>query len=310
MPKKFKIQDGDVCGPHGIILYKRLEKDAKGKYLGEFICPLCGKHFINRLDNISRGDAKSCGCLLQKRNKEFGQLNHKNLLGQKFGKLTVIEKTDKRKDGRVIWKCQCDCGHIVEVTSHNLLNGNTQSCGCLRKDIGKKYQRDLTGQTFGYLKVIKNTGKSYKKGNQTHTVWLCECLRDGNLVEIRSDSLLHKGVSSCGCLNSLYNEKIKQILKDNNLTFIPEKTFSDCINPKTNAKLRFDFYLPDYNCCIEYDGEQHFKGWYNSVDSLQNIQYRDNIKNKYCKENGILLIRIPYWDKDKISIDYILEKIG
>ena len=129
-------------------------------------------------------------------------------------------------------------------------------------------------------------------------------------MEIRSDSLLHKGVSSCGCLNSLYNEKIKQILKDNNLTFIPEKTFSDCINPKTNAKLRFDFYLPDYNCCIEYDGEQHFKGWYNSVDSLQNIQYRDNIKNKYCKENGILLIRIPYWDKDKISIDYILEKIG
>lgn len=51
---------------------------------------------------------------------------------------------------------------------------------------------------------------------------------------------------------------IYDILIENNLVFEQQKTFNNCINPKTNKKLRFDFYLPDYNCCIEYDGEQHY----------------------------------------------------
>lgn len=63
---------------------------------------------------------------------------------------------------------------------------------------------------------------------------------------------------SCGCLNSKGEEKITQILLKLNIIFYKEYQFIDCINPKTNTKLRFDFYLPDYNCCIEYDGKQHY----------------------------------------------------
>lgn len=55
-----------------------------------------------------------------------------DLTGQKFGKLLVLEKTNKRKWKSVIWKCQCDCGNIVEVDSHSLRKGNTKSCGCLK----------------------------------------------------------------------------------------------------------------------------------------------------------------------------------
>ena len=84
-----------------------------------------------------------------------------------------------------------------------------------------------------------------------------------------------------------------------------EKTFNDCYNPETNVRLRFDFYLPDYNCCIEYDGIQHFEGWSNSLLNLRDNKYRDNIKEEYCKNNNIRLIRIPYTDFDKISISYL-----
>ena len=106
-----RIHDGDLCGKFGVRLYKRLDKDNTGHWLGEFICPNCGEHFISRVENVARGDRKSCGCLYKQNNKRFGQLNTKDLLGQRFGKLLVVQKTDKRKDGRIVWKCKCDCGN-------------------------------------------------------------------------------------------------------------------------------------------------------------------------------------------------------
>ena len=93
--------------------------------------------------------------------------------------------------------------------------------------------------------------------------------------------------------------------------------FNNCRNPKTNAMLRFDFYLIDYNICIEYDGSQHFRP-FNFVtleltanDTLVENQYRDGLKNIFC--DGIderpILLRIPYWDFkniEKILTAYLL----
>jgi len=59
--------------------------------------------------------------------------NSINLKGKKFGKLKVVEKTEKRQRGYVIWKCLCDCGNITYVTSNNLKHNLTRSCGCLMK---------------------------------------------------------------------------------------------------------------------------------------------------------------------------------
>lgn len=61
--------------------------------------------------------------------------NIKDLTGQKFGKLTVLKKTNKREDGgRIVWKCKCDCGNIVEISSKRLRNGINVSCGCYQKE--------------------------------------------------------------------------------------------------------------------------------------------------------------------------------
>ena len=66
----------------------------------------------------------------------------KNLVGKRFGRLTVLERAeDKRYDkGYMVvrWKCRCDCGNVVIKTSQGLLCGKSKSCGCLRKDIGNK----------------------------------------------------------------------------------------------------------------------------------------------------------------------------
>ena len=109
-------------------------------------------------------------------------------------------------------------------------------------------------------------------------------------------------IRSCGCsIESHGEEKTRIFLQSLNINFETQKTFNKCRNPKTNMPLRFDFYLPDCNCCIEYDGEQHFKENSFFRDDLKEIQKRDNIKTQYCKDNNIKLIRIPYTEFNNIK---------
>lgn len=94
----------------------------------------CGNIFITRGADVSNGTTKSCGCLGKAHAKKMGEANKnkriKDLRGQRFGSLIAIEPTEKRDSGRsVIWKCQCDCGNIVELSSHVLKQGQV-SCGC------------------------------------------------------------------------------------------------------------------------------------------------------------------------------------
>lgn len=72
----------------------------------------------------------------------FVQLKN-NLVGQKFGYLTVLEETDRREYGKVIWKCQCDCGNIVYINTGRLKSGNDTSCGCKTCSLGATTIRNL-----------------------------------------------------------------------------------------------------------------------------------------------------------------------
>ena len=94
----------------------------------------CGNTFITRGADLTNGHTKSCGCLGKKRVQQMGKKNKnkyiKDLTNQRFGSLTAIEATEKRDSGRcVIWKCKCDCGNIIELSSHVLVQGQI-SCGC------------------------------------------------------------------------------------------------------------------------------------------------------------------------------------
>lgn len=80
-------------------------------------------------------------------------------------------------------------------------------------------------------------------------------------------------------MNSKGEAKIQKILEENNIYFETQKTFKDC---KDQGNLKFDFYLPNYNCCIEYDGIQHFENksnGYFTEEKLKGIKKRDSIKN-------------------------------
>ena len=95
------------------------------------------------------------------------------------------------------------------------------------------------------------------------------------------------------CKKSKGETFVRKFLIDGSIKFDEQKKFDGC---KNINHLLFDFYLPEYNTCIEYDGEQHFDSnkFYGGKKGLLEIQKRDKIKNDYCRENNIKLLRISF----------------
>lgn len=130
----------------------------------------------------------------------------------------------------------------------------------------------------------------------TDLVCICEC---GNEFEVDFVCWNRGDKIRCNnCTSSISNieRKVKEFLEINCINFISQKRFADCVDVRT---LPFDFYLVDYNICIEVDGEQHFRGksrFYKShkKGSIEDRIRKDNIKTEYCKNNNIDLIRLKY----------------
>lgn len=119
--------------------------------------------------------------------------NHKDLSGQRFGKLFVIRDSLKRNENHnIYWLCRCDCGNEKEITGCNLRN-KTQDCSCV-----KSFTQNLTGRKFEKLLVIEPAAK---KDKHNHARWLCKC-DCGNFVEVYAYHLKSKTqpTKSCGCL--------------------------------------------------------------------------------------------------------------
>ena len=230
-----------------------------------------------------------------------------DLTGQKIGYITVISRGENAKDGSARWNCECICGKKLLKTGTDLrrkfkLNPNC-SCGCQRKTTAV----DLTGKRFGKLVALEPTEK--RSGENIVWKFKCDC---GRITEVSTANIGH--TNSCGkCSKISQGElKIEQILKENNISFEREKNFKN-FKYDNGATPRFDFYVTynNINYLIEYDGEQHFtwngRGW-NTEDYFNKIVEYDKIKNNYCKENNIPLIRIPYTHLNDITLkDLLLE---
>lgn len=122
-----------------------------------------------------------------------------------------------------------------------------------------------------------------------------KCLIHNYEWKCSPDSLIAgHGCPKCGARLSKGEEKINDWLNIHNIQFIRQKTFKDC---KDKYCLPFDFYLPQYNKCIEYDGRQHFEpvDIFGGEEDYKVTVLHDQIKNKYCEDNNIPLLRIPYY---------------
>ncbi len=257
----------------------------------------CGGYTWVRTSNLISGEVKSCGCL----SHEYHGLELEDLTGKVFNDLTVI-KLAKTEDCHRIWECQCVCGNITYVKTSDLTTERVKSCGCRKKKIIQP------GTRFGRLVVLEETNKVAPNGCN---IYLCQC-DCGNKHEVPGKRLRDGSTKSCGCgRNISYNEEyIAQTLTDMGISFIRGKTYPDLVNPLAakGRPLAYDFFVQN-KYIIEFDGAQHFharnSGW-DTQEHLDRTHFRDMIKNNYCFNHSIPIIRIPY-DFDYCTDDLLLE---
>lgn len=119
-----------------------------------------------------------------------------NLIGKHFDKLEVIELLSSDKKGQRRWLCRCECGNTHVATTGNLKSGHTTNCGC-------KKSPDLTGQTFGKLKVLGRSDKRNPRGARTTPMWECEC-ECGAITYKATDVLKNPDLSMCSSCAAKY----------------------------------------------------------------------------------------------------------
>lgn len=145
--------------------------------------------------------------------KAISNLN--DIVGNKYGKLTVdyyIETVYVKSNREHYYSCTCDCGKKdVRTTRHNLLRGDTTSCGCAHKDAGKSRLEDLTGKRFGRWTVLYQAPTRYSVSGKTRSImWKCKC--DCGMMKNVGARALKTGMSvSCGCYQK---ERVSEALTD------------------------------------------------------------------------------------------------
>ena len=213
---------------------------------------------------------------------------------------------------KVEYKCP---KHGVKTTNLLALTQNHGCSECMHEYISE----NLRASTNTIINIVKQYNgiilnpEDYTAWNDKNMIMICPECGEKFVTSINS-FVKHDGQRCPQCTNneSKGEMKVRLFLEEHNIGYIPQYRFDGC---KYKATLPFDFYLPDLNIAIEYDGEQHFmpikRGKMtddDAINALEEVKIRDNIKTNYCNNNGIILIRIPYYNYDNIN-DILYNKL-
>lgn len=265
---------------------------------------VCGTERSVYDGSLKNGTTKSCGCRgrgykASKRNPQDNvevREKYESYVGKKIGMLQVLSLN--YAGGYYI--CQCDCGKTVKVQKYNLISGNTTSCGCKRaktyRENKEKEYRRLIGQKINHITVLD----CYYKNNSFWFKCKCDC---GKEFDALATKVATEYLQSCGCLKSKAEEDMAKILDAKGISYKREYRLSDCCDKQP---LPFDFAIfneaDELVGLMELNGKQHYTtgGWQTKA-ALEYIQKRDKIKIRYCVQENIPLLVIPYQYYDELE---------
>lgn len=305
------------CKTHNYILLTTKEELINSRSIVKYICPihvLC----ITKYTNIQQGNqCYKCSRLQALRNKNKTTLSERqDLLYSKALNVSknqgyeLISKKEEIVNNRTYITYKCPRHGTKEMRIYNY--NNYKGCpDCASENLNTLFHLDFDEVEN---RIEKLCGKLHNKEeyvNMTEENLIIDCPYCGNPFTTSLGLFCQHGGQACpNCRNteSIGEKKIRLYLENHNIIFEQEKWFSDCRDIKP---LPFDFYLPDLNKIIEFDGKQHYESsslFYHTTLSEQTSH--DEIKNKYCKDNSIELLRIPYWDINNINniIDNFIEE--
>lgn len=196
---------------------------------------------------------------------------------------------------------KCPNGHEFEQSLDNFRKG----ARCKYCNGGVKLDYDIVKKNIedeGYILV----DDVYINAN-TKLHLLCS---NGHDYYVTYNNFINQNNRCTECKNSHSKgeQAVINFLKENNIEYLNEYSFKDCRGSLSNRPYPFDFYIPSMNVCIEFDGEQHYKpirfggiSEEKANEMFNKTKERDNYKTNYCKEHGIKLIRIPYFEYNNIN---------
>lgn len=212
-------------------------------------------------------------------------------------------------ESSVVCYC-CVCNTIWATRAGQLLSDRQRGCpNCGRLRAAEK--RASTHEQFvKKMAIINESIDIIGDYSRSHDYIKCKCKKHGNVFDVIACNLLNGSATCplCASYISRMEKRIGEILKENGLLYCHQYSFDDCRGDK--RKLRFDYYIPDHRVVIEYDGQQHFMpvDYFGGVDAFYKRKTYDCIKDAYCENNNITMIRVPYFITESIDT-YLISQL-
>jgi hypothetical protein len=278
---KFKDLTGQTFGKLKVI---EMAPRITGKPI-KWICQCdCGE--IKEVDgsNMKQGKIKSCGC------EQNASRPQEDLIGKKFGSLTVLKRFPGSENTSPKAECLCDCGRKTTVSTWHLKSGHTKTCG--ECTIATNHFDDLSGKKFGNVVVLNKV--KIKEGCYSEQVrYSYKCLLCGNEKEAYRSAFIQGGTTSCGCFHKhswngkTYRSKLEVFmaiyLTKNNIDFEYEKHTFDLEIDGEITKYTPDFYIPNEDKFIEIKSE-HYLDNINKFYKLSETKNIQLLKQKDLEE--------------------------
>jgi hypothetical protein len=286
-----------------VVLSRAEDKISKsGKHRTMWNCKCeCGNEFKTLSESLTRNPNLVCP---ECTNKNRSNNNRINVVGNKYRRLTILNIIPDSRPTKV--RCKCDCGNEHVCLQADVVNGHTQSCGCLQSEMASiATVKDWAGYVADSGVEFIQQGYMNDSGQW---VWQCRCGLCGNMFYELPAKINNGHTTSCGCRKESFGESyIKELLEEKDIKYQSQYIFDDC---RYIYPLRFDFAIFYNNKLlglIEYDGRQHFEPieFFGGEDEFVKRKKRDEIKNNYCNVFNIQLLRLPY----TLSTQEIKEKL-
>lgn len=213
-----------------------------------------------------------------------------------YQEFEILKYYKEQRNYQVQLKCNT-CGHIFDRFAHHFINSPHMCPKCHPKMINQTITlaeaQSRIDNVYGEhcLTILTYNGNNSKAD--------IRCEKCSKIFQSVPASLWRhrvRGCPYCEKNKSLGECRIERYLRENNIQFRTQERFLEC---KDKLCLPFDFYLPEHNACIEFQGEQHYLK--TSLMWSEQLQKHDEMKVDFCRSNNILLIQIPWYDMDNIA---------
>lgn len=324
----FKFKDSTRCKECSNLLISK-SKSLKYDYVYEYI----NNHGCELLDTtIKNATSKlkikcSCGDIFYRSFNKFKSSNQTLCLKCKNIRIwdyhAVKDFINNQTNCKMLSKCynnrndlldiKCDCGNNFQTTFHSFLYSGKRQCDKCGYAITSKKNKKGIGYIEDYVSNNSNSqllSTSYKDYHE-RLDFKCKC---GNYFTTSFVCFLN-GKTKCNLCSGASKMEVvaEQYLIDNGIVYVPQYTFDD-LRGVNDGVLRFDFAILGDNgvvdLLVELDGIQHFEpfDFFGGEEKLAITWQHDSMKNNYCKDNNISLLRIPYYKQtyiEEILNDYV-----